>query len=464
MSKTLDKMWPGIFLLSLLLVGASAKGYGGYGGIKRPPGQSHSGENSGQSQNGYFPQNLQQNRLREVFNWKQLDFNYPSQRAREEAIRSGAFLPNLTSVPIGVTGTRNRVFFTVPRWNNGVPVTLAYVNYPSQSSSPILNPYPNWEMNREGNCDGITSVYRVKVDECDRLWVLDTGLVNSLVDPKRICPPQVLTFDLKTDRVINRYRIPDSVLKSDSLPVTIEVEYPRGTCGKPTDAILYIADVTAYSLIVANLATGRAWSVKDKTVYPSPEAGTYDIAGESFELMDGILGLALGPKNDPGGRKLYFSAMSSFQQRWVQTSLLRNETAASNSPRAFQTGAQPRPGQSAGPAMDNNGVLFFGLVTTETLVCWNTRNPFESRYIGKLAQDRNTLQFLATVTIDQSQRLWTLSNRLQKFLLGTMNPNEVNVRVFMADSTSELVKGTVCDGGSQSSRPGNHGGQLVFRP
>ncbi|XP_059470383.1 LOW QUALITY PROTEIN: protein yellow-like [Neocloeon triangulifer] len=435
-------MRSGFFLLGLLSVGASTKGYGGYGGVKRPPGQGQSWENSRQSRNGNISQNSQQNRLQEVFSWKQLDFNYPTQRARDEAIRSGAFVPMIPE-PIGVTaGSKNRVFISIPRFKNGVPATLTYVNYPSQSSSPLLNPYPNWEMNREGNCDGITSTFRVKVDECDRLWVLDTGLANSFIDPKRICPPQVLTFDLKTDKVINKYQLPNviiihftrsfmlyfnlgqAVLNSDSLHVSIEVEYPRGTCGKPSDAVLYIADTTIFSIIVADLSTGKTWKVLDKTVYPSPEAGTFNIAGESFELMDGVVGMAFGPKTDPGGRKLYFSAMSSFQQRWVQTSILRNETTATNSPTAFQTGAQPRLDQSAGCGMDNNGVLFFGLVTTETLACWNTRNPFKSRYIGKLARDKTTLQFLTSVSVDQSQRLWAISTRLQKFVLETMSPNE----------------------------------------
>lgn len=86
-----------------------------------------------------------------------------------------------------------------------------------------------------------------------------------------------------------------NVLKSDSLLVSMEVEYPRGQCGAVTSAVLYVADVTTFALIVVDLSTsgGRAWRVQDKTMYPTPEAGTFSLQGESFELMDGILGLAL---------------------------------------------------------------------------------------------------------------------------------------------------------------------------
>jgi lysophospholipid acyltransferase (LPLAT)-like uncharacterized protein len=83
------------------------------------------------------------------------------------------------------------------------------------------------------------------------------------------------------------------VLRPDSQPVTIEVEYPGGNCGAPTDAVIYIADTVGYALIVVDLASQQAWQIRDKTMFPSPEAGTFNVAGETFELMDGVLGLAL---------------------------------------------------------------------------------------------------------------------------------------------------------------------------
>jgi len=72
------------------------------------------------------------------------------------------------------------------------------------------------------------------------------------------------------------------------------VEYPNGKCGRPNDAVLYIADTVAFAIIVMDLATERAWRVVDKTVFPTPEAGTFNVGGETFELMDGVLGMVLG--------------------------------------------------------------------------------------------------------------------------------------------------------------------------
>jgi Major royal jelly protein len=95
----------------------------------------------------------------------------------------------------------------VPRWRQGVPSTLNYLPLGDLSSipavtSPPLIPYPNLNFNRQGNCDGVTSVFRMFSDLCERLWVVDTGRVGA----QQLCPPQVLAFDLKTDKVIYKHR------------------------------------------------------------------------------------------------------------------------------------------------------------------------------------------------------------------------------------------------------------------
>jgi hypothetical protein len=152
--------------------------------------------------------NPEANGLREIYNWSQFDFNFPDDTTRQNAIRDGSFVPVNSSAPASIEVHGNRVFISLPRWKNGVPATLNTVPFPSQQSSPLLSPYPNWESNRQGNCEGLTSVYRMQVDNCNRLWVLDTGTVNSFARAENICPVQVVAYDLNTDRVIHRYRLP----------------------------------------------------------------------------------------------------------------------------------------------------------------------------------------------------------------------------------------------------------------
>lgn len=56
------------------------------------------------------------------------------------------------------------IFISIPRFQNGVPVTLGYVTEKvCAEGNPIIAPYPNWEWNRLGQCDALTSVFRMQV-------------------------------------------------------------------------------------------------------------------------------------------------------------------------------------------------------------------------------------------------------------------------------------------------------------
>lgn len=108
----------------------------------------------------------------------------------------------------------------------------------------MLIPYPSWEANSLES-DGFTaetttgdrinapkativdggqlvdnssiiSTFRIRVDECDRLWVMDTGLADILGNPKQITQPALVIFDLKINKLIRRYTIPPSHIKDDT--------------------------------------------------------------------------------------------------------------------------------------------------------------------------------------------------------------------------------------------------------
>lgn len=113
----------------------------------------------------------------------------------------------------------------------------------TNEESPVLIPYPNWESNVIGSegatvkettggrtnapkatvvdanladNSSIISTFRVRVDECDRLWVMDTGLADILGSPKQITPPALVIFDLNTDKLIRRYTFQPSDIKSET--------------------------------------------------------------------------------------------------------------------------------------------------------------------------------------------------------------------------------------------------------
>lgn len=58
--------------------------------------------------------------------------------------------------------TDGRTFVTIIR-ATGVPASVHTVSDHHGPSGPLLRPYPDWSWYNSGNCDGITSVYRVAV-------------------------------------------------------------------------------------------------------------------------------------------------------------------------------------------------------------------------------------------------------------------------------------------------------------
>ena len=69
--------------------------------------------------------------------------------------------------------------------------------------SPKLTAYPSWEANdvHSASDDVIVSIFRTRVDACDRLWGVDTGVDDILGDLKVVRPPRLIVIDLKTDKV-----------------------------------------------------------------------------------------------------------------------------------------------------------------------------------------------------------------------------------------------------------------------
>lgn len=116
--------------------------------------------------------NKNRNPFEIIYQWQILDFQYPTSAHRARAIASGDFVPE-NNLPLGVDASGDRLFVTMPRWKNGVPASLAWLPLPPVYTNPPLMPYPDWSFhgNPEApDCSKLMSVYRLWIDECQRLW------------------------------------------------------------------------------------------------------------------------------------------------------------------------------------------------------------------------------------------------------------------------------------------------------
>nr|XP_050845756.1 protein yellow-like [Vespula vulgaris]XP_050845757.1 protein yellow-like [Vespula vulgaris] len=402
------------------------------------------------------------NKMKIIYSWKALEFAFPSDRARATAIKQGTFIPG-APVPIDVDfyyGERQGsiVFVTIPRFIKGIPATFGYVTDDvTPEGNPIIAPYPSWEWNKEGDCNVITSVFRVAIDKCNRLWVLDTGKVGD----RQICRPQLHVFSLINNRLIHQYKFPRDQFKDTSLFVTPVVDI-RDTNDKCRNTFVYIADVTGFGLLVYDYRYNRSWKIENKLFYPYPSYGTFNINGDTFDLMDGIFALALGPIRSDGDRILYFHSLASKVESWVATSTIRNYSIfvhnSEATPRSFKPFALERQSQSAAEAMNEDGVLFFGLLSEISLACWNSKKypEYGNKNIENILFDRENLQFPSGMKLKYSKKnreeIWILTSSFQRFMTGTLHSNETNFRI-LAGFVDELVRGTKCDSVTHAHGP-----------
>lgn len=392
--------------------------------------------------------------LKLVFEWGQLEFDYATPADREHDVETGIFTPGVIA-PIDMDvyydpdNINNQVFITIPRFTEGIPVTLGTVTTKKYNGNPVIKPYPEWNWHRrsdECHKDRIVSVFRVKVDQCGRLWVLDTGKIGSNV----LCSPQILAFDLKTNQILHRHQIPDEVVSIPHLLVTpvIDIRDENAGC---KDTFVYIADVLGFSLIVYDVAHDRSWQIKDKSFFPYPPYGTYTVEGESFELMDGILGMALSPYTPGQDRVLFYHAMSSPTENWVHTSNIRNRSLFEHDPAAaphiFHTFQGQRSSQTAAEAVSDQGIMIFGLIKESQIACWDTRTEYGTRNFDIVANNQITLQFPSGIKILKNrkgeQEVWIMTSRFQKVANGSLDPKDSNFRI-QAGKLEDLLFGTKC--------------------
>ncbi|KAF5274198.1 hypothetical protein FQA39_LY07302 [Lamprigera yunnana] len=392
--------------------------------------------------------------LTTMYQWGNLEYDYPSEAARTNAIKSGEFIPE-NGAPIDIdiyyadNNNVNKLFVAIPRFQNGIPATLATVTNRVYKGNPVIAPFPSWSWHQNSAAcarDRLVSVFRVKIDECQRLWILDTGKIGD----DQLCPAQIIAFDLRTNKLIHRYEIPSSQLQSNSILVTpiVDVRDPQAGC---RDTFVYVADCQAFSLIVYDVQRGTSWKIVDKTMYPNPFYGTYNLAGYTFDLMDGILGMDLSPYKPSEDRILYFHAMSSGTEQWVYTSYLRNQSLYHDNPspvpEIFRMYSGYRHTQCPAMAIDKNGIAYFGLVSDTSINCWNTRTDYGNHNIGQLVQDSMKLQFPSGVKVINNQKgkqeLWFVTMRFQRMATGTLDVSDINFRIMVA-KIEDLTKGSKC--------------------
>lgn len=393
-------------------------------------------------------------KLKEVFSWKIVDFEYPTEGDRQSAINNKEFIPE-NNLPLGVERWHNKLFVTLPRWKDGTAATLTYIDLANTTSkSPKLKPYPDWQTHQDKK---IISVFRLNVDVCDRLWLVDQGLNDILGKREEQRKPTVQVYDLHTDTQVKEYFIPDGVLKPDAFLANIIVETSKENCN---EAIAYMADLAANSILVYSLKNDESWLVTHHFFSFDPLCGNYNIGGVNFQWRDGVFGLALSPVQKDGYRTLYFHPMSSNHEFSVSTKVLRDRDTYTLPERTMEAkiyhnftvlGSRGVDTQSTSSSIDEKtGVMFYTLLNKNAVGCYNIKDKeYSTKTNAIVASDDVTMIFPNDLKVDKNRTLWVLTDKIPNFLFTELDWNDVNFRIFSA-SVDEAIKGTICDKSSSS--------------
>jgi Major royal jelly protein len=154
---------------------------------------------------------------------------WPCQSTKNIYVQSSRYIPKnviMTRAQI----YRDEAYVTLPRLKPGVPFTLGKISMKRGQCVTNVAPYPCWSLQEEGNCQALQSAVDIYLDPNDILWVLDVGLVNTLEQPVRRCPPKVVGINVKTGRVVQSIDLSGLVVQSSRLQ-HIVVEYDEtGHC------------------------------------------------------------------------------------------------------------------------------------------------------------------------------------------------------------------------------------------
>lgn len=324
-------------------------------------------------------------------------------------------------------------------------LSIVYIS-DNTTTSPKLIPYPSWaahSMGSDGKPSEILSPYRVRVDRCDRLWVLDSGRLPTPENNTIKYPPSIIVYDLKTDNLIRKYIFPVEQVKLDSGFANIAVE--DWDCQK---TYAYAADLGKAGLVVYSWEKNESWRINHHYFNIDPLAGDYNVKGLKFNWDDALFGIALSaPDTETNYSTLYFHPMTSFNEFSVSTEYLRSEKIAETNFNAFKLlGSRGPNAQSSASFLDpNTGVLFYSLVNLNAVACWRTSNKdYIMKNQGRIYMNDETMIYPTDIKVDYNQNLWILSNRLPFWLYMQLNATDINFRIFTAP-VLDAISHTACD-------------------
>ncbi|XP_043482840.1 major royal jelly protein 1-like [Leptopilina heterotoma] len=390
--------------------------------------------------------------FRVTFQWKYINYTWPSTEVKERAITRFQYVPWNNAIS-GIKIWKEKIYLSIPRFKSGVPVTLAVTpaipdtmeiythSGPARVNitDPKLEPFPSWEMQEIGDCDALQFVQGMEIDPLGRMWVLDSGRVDTMtLNPQSKCPPRLVILDLENNgEVLRSFEFPEDVANRQTVYLNdIVLDHEDG-------GYAYITDTSEQDpgIIVFSLKNNTSWKVRHQSMRAQREAIPFVIDRVQINRPFHVDGIALSPAS-VSERIVYYSPLSSFYLYSIPAAALRNRTDDINS---YVKELGRKRSQSDGIAMSATGVLYFGLLADDAVSYWNTTQRANSNYqqssfaIGQriFTRDHALLQWPDTFAFDEKGQLWCVTNRLQMIISSMYNITADNFRIIKSNAMAK---------------------------
>ncbi|OXU28731.1 hypothetical protein TSAR_015692 [Trichomalopsis sarcophagae] len=335
------------------------------------------------------------------FNLAGQNIDWPCQSTKNIYESTGRYIPR------NIIATRSQIYkdeaiVAMPRYKSGVPFTLGVTSLKSKSCNPQVTPFPCWAIQEEGNCDALQSAVDIVLDVQDILWVLDVGIVNTLEQPVRRCPPKVAAINVKTGKVVKVVDLSQLVSTNSRLQYLV-VDYAHDG-----QVFLYISDAATRAIIVYNVTGDHGYRVV------LPNAVTLGCSRKD------VLYLALVRKSC-GTPVLYFTYLSSSRLFSIKADNLRKGKIDGS---IVDVG--PKQHKIVLLGTDNGCAIFFRNKGQSDVYMWNTDTAFRPENF-LLVQKGNECRLPTQVVPGYKRLMWVIESNFHDYIQNTVGCSGASV-------------------------------------
>ncbi|KAL3869371.1 hypothetical protein ACJMK2_042059 [Sinanodonta woodiana] len=354
-----------------------------------------------------------------------IDYDWPSETTRQDFINNKSYIA-VNNIISAIKVWRRKIFITVPRWRPGVPASLNRLvsKYGRGQSKPVLRPFPSWKANKIGDCSALQYIQSMEIDpNTNYMWVIDAGRLDIFTDnPRNLCPAKIVIYDLQTEREVDRYIFPNSVVsRSSNFLNDIVLDYVNGSVG-----YAYMTDTFDSKLIVFDYVKRISYFFSHKSMLSEEEGRSLTVNGLTMTISVTINGIAMASDF----QYVYFTSVANFNTYQIPTSLLRNKSSTAQNFDASLRNIGRRKSQTAGLVYSSKNNMYFASLTTNAVLQWDAGMDAEFaggfgnvslRSVRQIARNDVKMVFVDTFGIDEYGDMWFTATKSHEYILNVID-------------------------------------------